>query len=99
MRRRPLLHLLVLGLSLTLVAAACGGDENDAAEEEDTGEQAEEVDPFAGLSGDPVKLMVIIEETGTVLANPEIPEGAQAAALAASKGGGADARTPETSAC
>ncbi|KAA0233011.1 MAG: hypothetical protein EDR02_15230 [Actinobacteria bacterium] len=82
--RRSTLRLVAALVALSSVASACSDDGGDDDGED---EGATTTASVPELTGDPVKLMVIAEiEAG--VANPEIPEGAEAAAQALNRDGG-----------
>ncbi len=97
MGRARWLRVLALLGTLMLVASACGND--DSGEGANDGGGSEEIDFTAGLTGESVKVGVIVEESGTALANPEIPEGAQAAQLLVNEAGGIQGRPVEVLVC
>ncbi len=91
--------MLVLFGVLALFGTACGNDSGDAGGGDDGGGQSAEIDFTAGLTGEPVKVGTIYEGSNTVLANPEIPDGAMAGALLVNQNGGIDGRPVEIVAC
>ena len=78
------------------VAACSNGDDSGGGS--DGGDPAE-IDVNAGLTGDPIKVGSIVEASNTPLANPDIPEGAQAAALLVNQKGGINGRPIEIVEC
>lgn len=99
-RARGFRLVAVLGV-VALLAVACNGDDDDGGGDGADGgeEQPEEIDFTAGLTGEPVKVGTIYEGSNTVLANPEIPDGAMAGALFVNENGGIDGRPVEIVAC
>jgi ABC-type branched-subunit amino acid transport system substrate-binding protein len=95
-RSKLLLPFVVAGL---LAAPACGSDDDggdDAAST--TSEASQTTETTVALTGDPVKIMVMFEGTGSV-ATPEVPEGAIAAAEAINASGGIDGSPIEVTKC
>jgi len=79
-----------LAVALALVACSGGGD----------GDQVgAPPDPAAGLSGDPIRLMVQVPLTGPSTRNPEPPVGAKAAARAVNAAGGIKGRPLDIQVC
>ncbi|MFZ0014112.1 MAG: ABC transporter substrate-binding protein, partial [Acidimicrobiia bacterium] len=104
MRQWGWIRVVAVVAALMLVAVACDSD-SDSSDDDDSGDNGDEmVDPAdvdftAGLTGDPVKIGVILEETGGALANPEIPEGAKSAQLLVNEAGGIQGRPVEIITC
>ncbi len=95
-RSRWLRIVALLG-ALALVAVACGNDSGD--DSGGGGGQPEEIDFTAGLTGEPIKVGHIVEASNTAIANPDIVQGAQAAALLVNQNGGIQGRPVEIVAC
>ncbi|MCZ7531587.1 MAG: ABC transporter substrate-binding protein [Acidimicrobiia bacterium] len=101
MRRFGWIRVVAILAALVLVAVAC---DSDSSSSDDTGggddqPSPDEIDLTAGLTGEPIKVGVIVEETGGALANPEYPEGAIGAALMVNEAGGIGGRPVEVLTC
>lgn len=99
-RRPRWFRLLALLGVVALAAVACNGDDDGGGDGDDGGEeQPEEIDFTAGLTGEPVKVGHIVEASNTALANPDIVQGANAAALLVNENGGIQGRPVEIVEC
>jgi ABC-type branched-subunit amino acid transport system substrate-binding protein len=85
-------------MSALLVLSACSDDDGEEGDDTRTTTAEEETATTAALTGEPVKIMVMYEGSGSV-ATPEVPEGAQAAAEAINRDGGLDGSPIELIEC
>ncbi len=105
MRRWAWVRVVAALAALMLVAVACSSDSdsddsgNGGGDTSDDVADPADVDFTAGLTGEPVKIGVIVEETGGALANPEIPDGAMGAQLLVNEAGGIQGRPVEILTC
>lgn len=91
-----LARLIAVPMALALVATACGDDDDDSSTA--TTQSDETTTTAPKLAGEPILLMAVFEKSAGV-ANPELAEGAIAAAEAINRAGGIQGRPVEIIEC